>query len=78
MVLPNANVDDAQRVSILAAMRNANKLDQEVLNEDIIKDKQCETVISVLQCDTNGTHSPFSHGVLHANTGRVALLNIKI
>lgn len=38
ILLANVNVDDAQQVSIFAAARSGNQVDQEIHNEDIIKE----------------------------------------
>lgn len=38
MLVANANVDNAQRVSSLAAVQNENQADQELYNKDINKE----------------------------------------
>jgi len=64
MLLTNANIDDAQRVPILAAAGGRKDVDQSQTNDAIIKTVMYESVASVLrQCDNgSGTHSSASDG----------------
>lgn len=72
MLVANANVDVEQRVSILAAARSENLVDQEMSNVYIIMDIKYENVVSVLrQHSNNSTSGSSTQFKLHANAARV-------